>query len=180
MRKFVLVLLATLLAGSASAQSFDKPTRVSFFVTNPGFGWGEGDGGAFDDGIGLAIERRFTPHWSAELEVAREEHEYQPSFFDPTVIDFVTYPFDVFVRYSFDNHTRWRPFLGAGVRYVSAPDEPAGANYDDELTPEIGGGAEWQLGESLAIVFEAKALAKDDVPHWDEVLKVSAGVGWRF
>jgi outer membrane protein W len=179
MRKTVLVLLG-LLAVSASAQTPEKATRVSFFLTNPGFGWSEGGGSNFDAGFGLALEQRFTPQWSAELEVAREVHDYQPSFFDPRTIEFRTYPVDVFVRYSFENNTRWRPFLGAGARYVTAPDEPSGADYDSELSPEIGGGVEWEAGESLSIVFDAKALAKNEVPHWDEVFKVSVGVGWRF
>ena len=175
MRKIVVVLLG-LLAVSASAQTPEKNTRVSFFLTNPGWN----TGGMFDGGIGLALEHRFTPQWSAELEVARELHEHQPSFFDPRTIEFRTYPADFFVRYSFENNTRWRPFLGGGVRYVTAPDEPAGADYDSELSPEFGGGVEWELGESVSIVFDGKVLVNSDIPHWDELFKVSVGAGWRF
>jgi outer membrane protein W len=176
MRKIVLVLL--LLAVSASAQVPDQPTRVSLFLTNPGF---TGSGAPFDAGIGLALERRFSPHWSVQLEAAREQHEYQPSIFRPDLIEFQTYPIDAFVRYSFvSTHVRWRPYIGVGARYVSAPDEPRGANYDTQLSPQIAGGVEWAGGESWSLMADAKVLTRTDVPHSDELLKVSVGVGWRF
>ena len=180
MRKFVLVLLMVL-AVSASAQTVDKPTRVSLFLTNPGFGWSEGGGGFFDAGVGVALEHRFTSRWSVEVEVAREEHDHQPSIFDPMVIEFRTYPIDAFVRYSFQSsHVRWRPFIGVGARYVSAPGEPQGADYDSQLSPEIGAGVEWEAGDSWSVVLDAKALTRNDVPNWDELIKISAGIGWRF
>jgi outer membrane protein W len=161
------------LAVTVSAQTVDKPTHRS--SSRIPLRLSEGNGAVFDAGVGVALEHRFTPRWSMELEAAREVHDYQPSFFDPTVIEFLTYPVDGFVRYSIQTtNVRWRPFLGAGARYVSAPNEPAGAQYDSELSPEIG------AGDSLSIVFDAKALAQNDVPHWDELLKVSVGVGWRF
>jgi hypothetical protein len=179
MRKSVLVLLAVLLAVSASAQTIDKPTRVSFFITNPGFE--NGDGGTFDAGVGFALERRFSRKWSAAVEVAVEKHEYQPSFFDPTTYDFRTYPIDVFARYTFQSvRTRWRPYVGVGARYVSAPDEPPGADYDSQLSPEIAGGVEFNAAESWSLTLDAKSLARSDVPHWDELFKVSLGIGWRF
>jgi outer membrane protein W len=178
MRKLVPVLL--LLAVSASAQTIDKPTRVSFFVTNPGLG-NDGDGGVLDGGVGLALEHRFSRKWSAAIDVAREVHDYQPRFFDPTTIEFRTYPVDVLARYSFQSaHTRWRPYMGAGVRYVSAPDAPSGAKYDDEVWPELAGGVELNAAESWSLLFEAKGLVVNDIPEYDELLKVSIGFGWRF
>ncbi len=176
MRKIVLVLL--LLAVSASAQVPDQPTRLSLFITNPGFA---GSGAPFDAGIGLALERRFSPHWSVELQAAREQHEYQPSIFRPDLIEFRTYPVDAFVRYSFvSTHVRWRPYIGVGARYVSAPEEPQGADYDSKLSPQIAGGIEWEAGDSWSLMAEAKALTRSDVPNWDELFKVSVGIGWRF
>jgi len=177
MRKIVLVLVAILPAVFASAQTIDKPTRVSLFLTNP-FG---DEGGVLDGGVGLSFEHRFSRKWSAAIDVATEKHEYQPSFFDPTTYDFRTYPIDVLARYTFQSvHTRWRPYLGAGVRYVSAPDEPPGAEYDDEAWPEVAGGVEFNASESWSLMFNAKALAGNDIPHYDELLKVSIGIGWRF
>jgi outer membrane protein W len=174
MRKFVLVLL---LAVSVSAQTPDKTTRVSLFLTNPGFQGNE----FLDAGVGVALEHHFTPRWSVELEAAREVHDYQRSIFNPTVIEFNTYPIDVFGRYSFQStHEAWRPFLGIGARYINAPDEPEGADYDTQMSPEIGAGIEWKATDSLSLVFDAKAITRTDAPHWDELLKIQASIGWRF
>lgn len=174
MRKFVLVLL---LAVSASAQMPDKATRVSLFVTNPG----SQGGNLLDSGVGVALEHRFTPRWSIALDAAREQHEYQPCFFCDERIKFKTYPFDLFGRYSFQStHLAWRPFIGIGARWVRAPHEPEGADRDNRIVPEIGAGVEWMATDSLSLVFDAKAVVDNDVPNWDELLKIQVGAGWRF
>ena len=98
MRKFVLVLLAILAAASASAQTLDQPTRISVFVSNPS-SWSEGSG--LGAGYGVAIERRFSKAWSAELAVGSERHKVQPSFFNPTTYTLRTHPIDLLARYSF-------------------------------------------------------------------------------
>lgn len=179
MRKLVLVLLALLLAVSASAQTLDKPTRVSFFVNNLGFGWSEGSGSFFEAGFGVALERRFTRRWSAELSVGTETHELQPFLFNPTVYDVRTYPVDAVVRYSFlDVHTQWRPYVGAGVRYVAAPDDVP-IDYGDQLSPEIAAGVEFNGGESWSLQAGVKHALGDDKVY-DDAIKIAIGVGWRF
>ena len=182
MRKFVPVLL-TLLAVSASAQTLDKPTRVSFFLSNFALGWSEGGGSFLDSGVGIALERRFSRRWSAELAVSREEHDVQPSFFNPAVYELRTYPVDAVVRYSFlDVHTQWRPYVGAGVRYVGAPDEPPGIliEYDNQVSPEIVAGVEFNGGESWSLHAGARQLVREHEPDFDDWFKISIGVGWRF
>ncbi|HEV7240984.1 MAG TPA: OmpW family outer membrane protein [Thermoanaerobaculia bacterium] len=182
MRKSVLVLLALLLAVSASAQTLDKPTRISFFISNLAFGWSEGNGSAIDAGVGVALERRFSRAWSAELAVATETHETQPyGFFNPARFDLRTYPIDAVVRYSFlDVHTQWRPYVGAGARYVTAPDEPPNIEYDNQLTPQIAAGVEFNGSESWSLQFGAKQLIHEQSSVFDESFKLSIGVGWRF
>lgn len=177
MRKFVLVFLAFLAAVSASAQSLDKPTRISVFVSNPS-AWSEGTGGA---GYGVAVERRFSRAWSAEFAVAAEEHEVQPFFFNPTTYKLRTHPIDLVARYTFPGgHLRWRPYIGVGARYVAAPDEPPTLNYENELSPEVTGGVEFNGGESWSVRFDLKQLVRNDASDFDEWLKISIGVGWRF
>ena len=181
MRKIVLVTLAALVAVSASAQTIDKPTRVSVFISNLIFGWSEGNGSALDAGVGLALERRFSRRWSAGLSVATEKHETQPYFFNPTTYDLRTYPIDAVVRYSFlDLHTQWRPYIGAGMRYVGAPDEPPNIEYDDQLTPQFNAGVEFNSGESWSLLLDAKQLLHEQTPVFDDSFKISIGVGWRF
>ena len=182
MRKLVLVLLAGLLAVSASAQTLDKPNRVSVFVTNPGVGWSDSNGTAWDAGYGLAIERRFSRRWSAELAISAEQHEVQPyGFFNPTRFELRTYPIDAVARYSFIGvHTRWRPYVGAGARYVAAPDEPPNVEYENQFSPQVAAGVEFNGGESWSLMFGVKQLVRDQTDDFDEWFKVSIGAGWRF
>ena len=97
MRKLVPVLL--LLAVSASAQSVDKPTRISVFMSNPGVGWSSSNGSAWEAGYGVALERRFSRKWSAELALATEQHETRPYLFNDATFELRTYPVDALVRY---------------------------------------------------------------------------------
>ena len=178
MRKLVLVLLAVLLAVSASAQTLDKPTRVSFFVSNVVLG----EGSAADAGIGLSIERRFSRAWSGEVSIGTETHEVQPyGFFNDTRFDLRTYPIDAIVRYSFlDVHTQWRPYVGVGARYVGAPDEPPNIQYDSQFTPQVAAGVEFNGSESWSLQMGAKQLISEQNADFDDWFKLSIGVGWRF
>ena len=185
MRKLMPVLLLVLgvfASAPALAQTLDKPTRISLFVNNLAIGWSEGSGGMFDAGVGVALERRFSRRWSAELAVATEEHETQPyGFFNDTRFDLRTYPVDAVVRYSFlDVHTQWRPYVGAGVRYVGAPEEPPNIDYDDLLTPQVTAGVEYNGGESWSLQAGVKQLVREFDADFDTWLKVQVGVGWRF
>jgi Outer membrane protein beta-barrel domain len=169
MRKLVLVLI-TLLAVSASAQTLDRPNRVSFFLSNVGFGWSEGGGSFWESGYGAAYERRFSRAWSAELAmtVQRDSNDAE------------TYPFDAVVRYSFPNvRTRWRPYVGAGVRYVAAPIEPRGEHYENQLAPEIAAGVDFNPVQSWSLRFDLKQTIGNTYAY-DEPFKVSIGAGWRF
>jgi outer membrane protein W len=178
MRKFVLVFLVILAAVSASAQTLDKPTRISVFVSNPS-SWSEGSG--LGAGYGVAIERRFSRVWSGELAVGSEQHRVQPSFFDPTTYELRTHPIDLVARYTFPGgHLRWRPYIGAGARYVAAPDEPPGQEYENELSPQVTGGVEFNGGQSWSVRFDLKQLIRENASDFDEWLKVSIGLGWRF
>jgi len=177
MRKFVLVLL---LAVPAFAQSLDKPRRITFFVSNPAIGWSEGGGGFADAGYGIAAEYRFAKVWSGELAVATEQHEDQ-LLFSGTIYKLRTYPVDVVVRRSFLTQTRWRPYLGAGVRYVSAPHGgPTFRDYRNRTSAQIAGGVEFNAAESWSLTFDVKQLIRNDDVVYDEFFKVSLGVGWRF
>jgi hypothetical protein len=178
MRKFVLVLLVVLGAVSVSAQSLDKPTRISVFVSNPS-SWSEGSG--LGAGYGVAIERRFSRVWSGELAVGSEQHKVQPFFFNPTTYELRTHPIDLLARYSFaGTHLRWRPYVGAGARYVAAPEEPPSEEYENELTPQVTAGVEFNAEGSLSLRFDVKQLVSEDAADFDEWFKVSIGLGWRF
>src|SRR4051794_6710230 len=149
MRK--LMLAVVLLAVPAFGQSIDKPTRVSVFI-NPGWGWGAGAGTAADAGFGLALEHRFSRLFSGEISVATERHEVQPYFLNSKTFNLRTYPIDAIARYTFQSvHTRWRPYVGLGVRYVGAPEEPPFVQYSDEINGEVVGGVEFNAAESWSL-----------------------------
>lgn len=169
MRKLMLGFVVSLLAVSASAQTLDRPNRVSLFLSNVALGWSEGGGSFLDAGYGLAYERRFSRAWSAELAVAVQDQA-----------DAETYPFDAVARYSFLSvRTRWRPYAGAGVRYVAAPSEQLGVRYDNQLAPEIVAGVDFNPVESWSLRVDAKQTLGNSYPY-DEPFKLSVGVGWRF
>lgn len=168
MHKSVLMLL-TLLAASASAQTLDRPNRVSLFLSNVAFGWSEGGGSFLDAGYGVAYERRFSRAWSAELAVSVQE-----------VDDTRTHPVDALARWSFPNvRTRWRPYVGAGVRFLESPQEPRNVTYEELLLPEVAAGVDFNPAESWSLRFDVKQVF-GDVPEYDDAFKVSAGIGWRF
>lgn len=164
----------------------DRTNRVSLFVSEPSFAWSEGGGSHWSGGIGLAFEHRFGARWSAEVSAAREESTRRLPSIAPgglTVINeekLTAYPVDVTARYHFATapHTRWRPYAGAGVRWVNAPDSLLGA-LEDRLSPEVVGGVDFNLTPEWSLRADAKRLLRDSAPH-DEAFKVSIGAGFRF
>lgn len=171
----VLVLIAAL---PLFAQ--DGTSRVSFFVTQPGFGWSEGGGSDWDGGVGLAFEKRFTPRWSAEASISRDHfsetvYSITPGGVVVTTREATWYPVDVSVRYHFNiTHTRWRPYAGAGVWWVQAPDS-ASPEADDQLSPEVVGGVDFNLTERWSLRVDAKQTFGGDA-----TFRPSVGVGLRF
>lgn len=170
MRKSMPVLFAMLLAVSASAQSLDRPNRVSLFLSNISGGWSEGGGSFLDSGYGVSYERRFSRAWSAELALTVQEQQGAE-----------TYPWDALLRYHFlDVHTRWRPYVGGGLRYVAAPGvEPAGEIYDNQIAPEIAAGVDYNPAAPWSLRFDVKHTIGNEYSY-DDPFKASIGVGWRF
>lgn len=163
----------------------DRTNRVSLFISNPVFGWSEPGGSDWRAGIGIAFEHRFTPRWSAEVSAAREEHTEHLHIIHPggtTAIrehELVSYPIDVTARHHFFTpHTRWRPYAGAGVRWVNAP-ESFVAPLDDRISAQLVGGVDFNLTPQWSLRVDVKQLLRGDAPH-DESFKVSMGAGYRF
>ena len=179
MRKIALAVLVVLLPLSALAQSPDRPRRVSVFISNLEFGWSEGNGSEGNAGFGIAAEYRFTPRWSTELSVAREEHHSAALLLDE--FDLRSYPVDLVARYHFLGvHTRWRPYAGLGARYVAAPDAPDDVHYENRLSAEANGGVDFNINQAWSLRFDVKRLLRTDDSAFDEETTVSIGAGWRF
>ena len=182
MRKIVVVLLL-LCAVPLCAQ----PLRVSVFVSNPQYVESNNVGRDLSGGVGVGLEYRFLPRWSAELSVAREEHTGVFMPFDvimgedpvPVRYEANSYPVDVATRYHFFTSARWQPYLGVGARYVNGPETDL-EHFDSRFSAQAIGGVDFNATDRLGLRFDAKRLLRGDATFFDDTMKVSVGVTWKF
>ena len=134
---------------------------------------------------GAAFESALTPHFSAQVSVGSEHHSSYSYVVDETgfvnqvtPVRFRTYPIDLTARYRFVNDTRWKPYIGAGARYVAAPRVDSMFGYTNRWSPEVVGGVVFQL-KHLGIVADGKVLTGDH-EYYDSSFKTSIGLSWRF
>jgi hypothetical protein len=150
------VAVAFLLVSTAAVAQQDKPTAIYVFITNAGFTYSERSGSDWEGAFGVALQRMFTPHVSAEVSVSRDRRFSRLLAFDPNgnVIDGYTRtithdftPVDLTARYHFLNGSAWKPYAGIGVRYV-----------ESRAVGDLTGGVVWQFRPSLGLRFDAKVL----------------------
>jgi outer membrane protein W len=171
MRVFVALLL---LAIPVAAQ--ERANRIGLFLSQPTFD----STGAEGDGFGLSYERHFTERWSAELAVSREQYTDTGIFPGTAEFEVEAYPIDATVRFTFETPSRhWRPFMGAGARFVDPSDNPR-LEVDNRLSAQIVGGVDFQFGERWYLRGDVKALLRLNSEPYDSVLKLSLGGGLRF
>jgi len=180
MRKVLLALL--LIAPAAYAQ---PKTSFSVFLSQVNIAYSPTTGHHWYSDYGAGVETVFTPRFSLQASVTSERRSSRPYVVDETgyinqvpPVSFRTYPIDLTARYRFVNESRWKPFLGLGVRYVAAPHVDSMFGYSNRWTPEATGGVIFQM-RHLGIVLEGKALLGDH-EYYDSVLKSSIGLNWRF
>jgi hypothetical protein len=140
-------------------------------------------------GYGAAFSEAWTPRFSTAIAAGVDEATVcvGGSFLERpcTQIKLRTHPIDLFGRYHFLNDTRWKPYVGAGVRYLSAPRLTAeertlvGHPYSDHISPQVVGGVELIAVPSFGITVEGKQLVGHREPY-DSLLKLSAALNWRF
>lgn len=141
-------------------------------------------------GYGAAFNEAWTPHFSTQIAAGVEDPEtcIGGSFLVAPCTTFKvrTYPIDFSGRYHFLNETRWKPYIGAGLRYVRAPKltpEAIAANrgrgYPDRFDPQFVGGVEFLVKPSFGIAVDGKVLGATSA-QYDPILKISASLNWRF
>ena len=183
MRKSSLFVIALLfMAPAAFAQ---VKHSVSAFFNGAGVGTTRSGDRNWYAEYGLGYDAAFTPHWSAAISVGSEHHSSRGYVVDETgfinevpSVSFRTNPIDLTGRFHFVNETRWKPYIGAGARYVAAPHVDSMFGYTNRWTPEAVGGVVFQL-KHLGILAEAKVLAGDH-EYYDSAVKTSLGLSWRF
>ena len=170
----------------ASAAFGQQKNEFQVFASNPFVGYSSSTGTETSAGLGLAYKRVITPKFSAQIGVTTEHHNTYPyvvnpdgSFRDVNSVGFHTYPIDLTARYDFVNETRWLPYLGAGVRYVGAPNVDQAFGYKNHLGMELTGGTEFRITHSFGLVLDGKVYFGSHEAY-DENWKPSLGVLWRF
>lgn len=136
--------------------------------------------------LGVAFDRMLTPRISAQLWIASEHHYTYPYVVEPNGsfrqvarVRFHTIPIDLTVQYHFLNDTAWKPFVGVGARYVGAPKVSSAFRYQNHLGPEIVGGTAFQITRRFGLRADGK-IYFGDREHYDDQLKTSLGLFWRF
>jgi outer membrane protein W len=216
-RNLVAAGLLSLCAFTVSADDLRQGSKqLSLFVTDPSFTESSSTGSNVSGGTGLAFSYVFARQWSAQLSVAAQEHKevitrFTTILVDPqtgttvfapvtTVEKVHTYPVELLARYHFLNGSRWTPFLGAGVRYVQAPDGayglPAaippptiggpptffsnGPTYHDRTSAEVAGGVALRITPAVSLDIEARRLLRSEGVRYDPINRAVIGVSWRF
>ena len=91
-----------------------------------------------------------------------------------------TLPIDVAARYNFTADSRWKPFIGAGVRYVNSEQFSGASRFNlSRVEPELVGGVAWQV-RRFSVLFEAQQLVGNHAGSTDPAFKPSVGIGWRW
>jgi outer membrane protein W len=193
MRKTVVVAISLLfVVASAFAQQSSRSNSVSVFISDPSLGWTKTEGTSASAGYGLALDHMFTNRFSVELSLTRQREAYSftsiggnGAAIRTTTTD-TAYPFDAVASYHFLTDSRWRPYVGAGLRYVSETyrgQSTLGA-YGvtmHQVDPELAAGVIFQLRPSLGLRFDAKqVIGSTRSDRVDRAFKASVGLAFRF
>jgi outer membrane protein W len=193
MRKSIIVAFSLLfVVVSAFAQQPSRSNSISVFVTDSELDWSSSGGTRFGADFGAALDHMFNDRFSAELSVTSQHNIRYVTTFSPAGLPTTIthsarlYPIDANVSYHFFTDSRWKPYLGAGLRYVSDTvrgDGPLGGYRLATRTtdPEVSGGITFQFNQRLGLRFDAKQIigsSRSTVA--DPQFKASVGLSLRF
>jgi hypothetical protein len=165
---------------------------MSIFVSNPSVTAGSSSGTQWEGGVGAAAEFPIASRVAAFVSVADERYFTMRSVDTPTVrlvrYNYRVRPIDVIARYTFViQQSRWKPYLGTGLRYVHGPSfssapngstTPIGDLY--RVTPELNGGVVYEVNQSFGFFADMKQGLGSSSPHFDPLAKASFGVRVGF
>jgi outer membrane protein W len=193
MRKSMIVAISLLfVVVSAFAQQPGRSNAVSVFVTDTELGGSSTSGTRFGADFGAALEHMFNDRVSAEVSVTSQRSHSNVTTFSPAgTPTFSTrsdrlYPIDANVSYHFFTDSRWKPYLGAGLRYVSDTVRGDGMLSASRFTtrttdPEVSGGITFQFRPALGLRFDAKQIVGSSRSTIaDPKFKASVGLSLRF
>jgi outer membrane protein W len=189
MRKSIVVAVSLLfVVASAFAQQPDHPNSVSVFVSELSVSH-TSSGTNTDAAFGAAFAHMFNRHLAGELSVTNQPTQrYAANFVGGQPVSEFSYtvrllPIDAIVSYHFLTDSRWKPYLGAGARYLSSSTTSLdGYRFTTRsLDPEISGGVTFQFRPTLGLRFDAKqVLGSRDYVRGDSAFSGSIGLSFRF
>jgi outer membrane protein W len=193
MRKSMVIAVSLLfVVASAFAQQPNHSNGVSLFISDLSVFHSSSAGTRVDAGYGAAFDHMFSSRVSGELSVTSQRSRSFITTFGPsgapTTIAFSerTYPVDANVSYHFLTDSRWKPYVGAGLRYVTATlhGDPAFGHAEfttRSVDPEVSGGVTFQFRPALGLRFDAKQIVGSSRSYLsDPDFKVSVGLNFRF
>jgi Outer membrane protein beta-barrel domain len=184
MKRLAVLAVTVLTAVPLFAQQQPKRDfEIFVYTSNVGLIWDQTYGTTIAGSYGAAVSKFVAPHVSLELAAnAQDWYEYQPgpySLGDPIVrYRQTSYPISLDGRYHFFTDSRWKPYLGGGVRYVN-PHERL-RTTGTRVTAEIVGGVSFVITPSLSLRFDGKQETQTRGPAYDPPSRVSFGLGWHF
>ena len=167
-------------------------------------------------GVSLGLAYAPTPQWDVELTVASQTHisPYTRFFYSPGPpgapgslfpgTEFRRYrvmPLDLSVTRHFRADQVIAPYLRAGVRHVSAPDDPTPSNsiigpfepggpilipvsegfgMSDRLSTQAGAGVRVRLTPRTAVRAEVNRLLRSEGADFDPLTRYAVGLSWLF
>ncbi len=169
----VAALLMFVVVASAFAEQPSRRNSVSLFISDLSLSDSSSLDFRSNTGYGVALDHMFNDRVSAELSVSRQTFRRPVTTFItgeiPVTIPVIAfsevalYPIDANVSYHFVNSSRWKPYVGAGLRYVGDSEHVAGflGGYDvtsRAVAPELSGGVTFQLRPALGVRLDARRV----------------------
>jgi outer membrane protein W len=194
MRKSLVIAASLLFAiTSAFAQQPTPTNTVSVFVSDLSVTHTTASRTSPGAGFGAAFAHRFSDHISAELTVTTEGFGDSFTTISPSGQRVITsyskrlLPIDANVSYHFFTNSRWKPYLGGGLRYMTNTVTNIAPLNSYRLTsrsvdPEVSGGVTYQFRPNLGLRFDAKQIIGEGRHSIlsEAAFSVSAGLSFRF
>jgi outer membrane protein W len=192
MRKSIIVATSLLfVVATAFAQQPNHSNTVSVFVSDLAISHSAEAGTNLETSYGAAFGHMFNRNWSAELSVTSQplqetsiivvnQQAIYSAFRDKL------YPVDANISYHFLTGSRWKPYVGGGLRYLDFKtrlDLPTGVQRSSQrfVDPEVSGGVTFQIRPNLGLRFDAKRIiGTSNSVLGDSALSGSVGLSFGF
>jgi outer membrane protein W len=194
MRKTIVIAFSLLfVVASAFAQQPAPANTVSVFLSDAMVSYSSSSGSRLDVSYGGAFDHMFNRHISAEISVTSQPARRYSSTLvvsgqpvtSSSTVHF--HPIDANVSYHFLTDSRWKPYVGGGLRYLNNSVIVNGLFGESRrfttrtVDPEISGGVVFQFRPTLGLRFDAKQIVGNSGSVLGETAFTgSVGLSFRF